>query len=248
MRRAFSLVELSIVLVILGLLVGGILAGQSLIHASEIRSIITEADRYKTAAHSFRDKYQALPGDMSNATAFWGIQTPCNYTNPASDARTCNGNGDGLVTNLSNEAFSFWHHLENAGLIQGKYSGVSVTATPYTMSTANSPVSKYPGGLWYTTDWGYKTGQSTIFRGRYDHTLQLSLGSSSGEATMPILSPLDMWNIDTKIDDGRPGEGKFVTRHWDDCTDATVSTGNTTANYLLDLSTVLCAAIFRQQY
>ena len=70
--RAFSLVELSIVLVILGLLTGGILAGQSLIRAAELRAVTTEYQRYVAAVQTFRDKYMALPGDMPNAIAFWG--------------------------------------------------------------------------------------------------------------------------------------------------------------------------------
>lgn len=60
--KAFSLVELSIVLVILGLLTGGILAGQSLIRAAELRAVSTEYSRYITATQSFRDKYFAVPG------------------------------------------------------------------------------------------------------------------------------------------------------------------------------------------
>lgn len=67
-RNAFSLVELSIVLVILGLLVGGILAGQSLIRASELRAVTSEQARIVTAIQAFRDKYFALPGDMRNAS------------------------------------------------------------------------------------------------------------------------------------------------------------------------------------
>ena len=70
--RAFSLVELSIVLVILGLLVGGILAGQSLIHAAELRAVSSEYQRYRTAIYAFRDKYLGLPGDITTATNFWG--------------------------------------------------------------------------------------------------------------------------------------------------------------------------------
>lgn len=104
MDRGFSLVELSIVLVILGLLTGGILAGQSLIRAAELRSVITTTDRYQAAVYSFRDKYFALPGDMRNATSFWGDQA----TGPSACADagitdgtpgTCNGNGDGLIIN-----------------------------------------------------------------------------------------------------------------------------------------------------
>ena len=96
MKNAFSLVELSIVLVILGLLTGGILGGQSLIRAAELRSVSTEAARYTTAVYSFRDKYMALPGDMPNATAFWGAAPDCS-AQTASGASTCNGNGDGML-------------------------------------------------------------------------------------------------------------------------------------------------------
>ena len=71
MRKGFSLVELSIVLVILGLLVGGVLSGQSLIRAAELRAATQEYQRYYTATQTFRDKYFAIPGDFNNAQAFW---------------------------------------------------------------------------------------------------------------------------------------------------------------------------------
>ena len=73
MRSGFSLVELSIVLVILGLLTGGILAGQNLIRAAELRSVTTQFQNYHAAVMTFRDKYFALPGDMANAEDFWGL-------------------------------------------------------------------------------------------------------------------------------------------------------------------------------
>jgi prepilin-type N-terminal cleavage/methylation domain-containing protein len=60
-RRGFSLVELSIVLVILGLLTGGILTGQNLIRAAELRSAVTELQRHQASTQSFRDKYFAIP-------------------------------------------------------------------------------------------------------------------------------------------------------------------------------------------
>ncbi|MBX9726410.1 MAG: prepilin-type N-terminal cleavage/methylation domain-containing protein, partial [Rickettsiales bacterium] len=98
---AFSLVELSIVLVILGLLVGGVLSGQSLIRAAELRAVSTEYSRYVTSAQTFRDKYFALPGDMNNATRFWGNLGGTNCTNSAGTSAvttgTCDGNGDGQV-------------------------------------------------------------------------------------------------------------------------------------------------------
>src|ERR1700727_1841102 len=60
----FTLIELSIVLVIIGLIVGGILVGQSLIAAAGIRATISQIEKYNTAANTFREKYGYLPGDI----------------------------------------------------------------------------------------------------------------------------------------------------------------------------------------
>ena len=98
--HAFSLVELSIVLVILGLLVGGILGGQSLIRAAELRSVAVDKDKFTTAINAFRVKYSAIPGDMTNATDYWGTFSTDNITcaydlHPGT--QTCNGNGNAKV-------------------------------------------------------------------------------------------------------------------------------------------------------
>ena len=95
----FSLVELAIVLVILGLLIGGVLSGQSLIRASELRSVTQQYQSIIAATVSFRDKYFAIPGDMNNASQFWGLQASYGscYNAASSSALTCNGNGNGKV-------------------------------------------------------------------------------------------------------------------------------------------------------
>jgi prepilin-type N-terminal cleavage/methylation domain-containing protein len=71
MKKGFTLVELSIVLVILGLLAGGVLAGQSLIRAAELRSVTTQLEQYSTAIYAFRDRYFAIPGDEEFARRAW---------------------------------------------------------------------------------------------------------------------------------------------------------------------------------
>src|SRR5688572_8582479 len=139
MRRGFSLVELSIVLVILGLLTGGILAGQSLIRAAELRSVTSEFQRYSTALGAFRDKYFAIPGDMTNAVSFWTVAAACPSVAATAAAGVCNGNGDGQITalatgtcngtNCGNEIFGIWEHLAYAGLVEGSYTGAPNSAT-----------------------------------------------------------------------------------------------------------------------
>lgn len=150
MRYGFSLVELSIVLVILGLLTGGILAGQSLIRAAELRAIPTEYQRYDAARYSFRDKYMGLPGDISNATRFWGDNNAAcaDAAIPNGTPGTCNGNADGILTaplaaSATGERFQFWTQLALAGLIEGTYTGLAGgSSNHHVVPGTNTPLSK----------------------------------------------------------------------------------------------------------
>jgi len=128
-KCAFSLLELSIVLVIIGLIAGGIVSGANMIRAAEVRAVITETQRYMTSVNTFRDKYLGVPGDLKNAEAFWGSMTNCGAASPSgTGTQTCNGDGDGIVEPAAaalqtGENFGIWQHLSNAGLIEGVYSG-----------------------------------------------------------------------------------------------------------------------------
>ena len=87
---AFTLIELSIVMVIIGLLVGGVLVGNDLIYAASVRAQITQIEQLETAINTFKVKYNCLPGDCANATDFFGT------TSPQGDAVNI-GNGDGII-------------------------------------------------------------------------------------------------------------------------------------------------------
>jgi prepilin-type N-terminal cleavage/methylation domain-containing protein len=69
LRRGFTLIELSIVLVVLGLIVGGVLVGQSLVNSARGRAQITQIEQFNTAANAFWAKYGYLPGDIPNPVA-----------------------------------------------------------------------------------------------------------------------------------------------------------------------------------
>ena len=196
--KAFSLVELSIVLVILGLLVGGILAGQSLIHASELRSYMNQQQNYLTAMMAFRDKYFGFPGDITNATAFWGKDnTNCSsHTGTAATPGTCNGNGNGLVLMNNSEALRYWQQLTLAGLIEGNYTGTGTTTSIGT----NTPASKL-------SNVGFSFGYWTYF-----NRSMFVNGADSGQLSSLQYSgftPEDAWNIDQKIDDGLSDTGRI---------------------------------------
>jgi prepilin-type N-terminal cleavage/methylation domain-containing protein len=235
--QAFSLVELSIVLVILGLLTGGILGGQSLIKAAELRSVTTEYNEWQVAINTFRGKYGQLPGDFTNATRFWGARTSCpapDYSSsapPSAVEDTCNGNGNGNIGDAIENAASedheqllFWQHLSNAGLVRGQYNGQNMSGSAARRNHHvgyNCPMSKFDS----SACWGYIFIPANGYFG-YDHhgryfpasagnVFMLGVtGSSSSPPHMPnnpVMAPDDIWNIDTKVDNGQPDTGLVRT-------------------------------------
>ncbi len=259
--RGFSLVELSIVLVILGLLTGGILAGQSLIRASELRAVSVEYSRYVTAAQSFRDKYFAYPGDFSKATQFWGrlnSNADC-VTNSSAAVATpgaCDGNMDGQVTaggtaSTSTESFQFWRHLANAGLIEGSYTGIAGPNTGWAGNDAvlgtNTPRSKLSGGGWGIF-YNNAAGDTATYKNNYGNMLIFGAQNPGNYPTAATLKPEEAWNIDTKLDDGKPGTGKIWA--WPFINNCTTSASNTdyAGAYALSTTSVVCALWFANAF
>jgi prepilin-type N-terminal cleavage/methylation domain-containing protein len=205
---AFSLVELSIVLVILGLLVGGILSGRALIRSAELRAITTEKDRYVSAVYAFRDKYFYMPGDLPNAYQFWGATCGTNDTTASTG---CNGDGDGEITTLNEERFKVWEHLSRAGLIEGSFDGV--TNAPDYYSSSNVPKSRFPSAYWeLSSDHGNvsdPTATLSISQHIYLRIGGISSGTSSIVPDTISLSHEEAWITDTKVDDGKANLGKL---------------------------------------
>lgn len=221
MRRGFSLVELSIVLVILGLLTGGILAGQSLIRAAELRSVIADFSRYHAAIYSFRDKYFALPGDMTNATRFWNsaggdsTNATCYEAQTGTSTATCNGDGDGAIKNtLGNvERFSAWKHLANAGLVEGSYSGKTnaATGTYNAVRGSNVPAAKISNGYYDINKEDYVAASVSNFDLGQSFNMLSLFASATGGSGGNALRPEEAWNLDMKLDDGRPARGSILS-------------------------------------
>jgi prepilin-type N-terminal cleavage/methylation domain-containing protein len=244
----FSLVELSIVLIILGLLTGGILGGQSLIAAAEMRSIGTELQAWQTAVNSFRQKYQQYPGDFNMATRFWGADAACPAGGGDVLTQTCNGDGNGQIASHGDtteypEAYLFWQHLALAGLINGEYTGApGPDHVWHHQFGTNAPTSKFSGGAWaMETD-----GDHGDIHYNTDARNAFTFGSAaSGEVTYtPILTPQDAWNIDTKFDDGKPGRGSVIVINYDECAGA-ADADDVDTDYVLNESAAACSLYFR---
>jgi|SRR6185503_9511451 prepilin-type N-terminal cleavage/methylation domain-containing protein len=105
-NQGFTLVEIAIVLVIIGLLLGGILKGQEMITQAKIKNVIADVSGVSAAMYGYQDRYKALPGDDKNATRWSGATA---------------GNGDGIIvgkwTEAAKESLDYWDHLGRAGFI-----------------------------------------------------------------------------------------------------------------------------------
>ena len=260
MKLGFSLVELSIVLVILGLLTGGILAGQSLIRASELRSVTTQYNSYITAAQSFRDKYFMIPGDLSNARSFWGTATACPSDGLVQTyaLATCNGDGDGFLeylladTPTSNEEYRFWQHLVNAGLIEGAYTGMSLNNNGYSRIPSignNIPRSRISNAAFAM--FGYPAqaaDDASMFAHSRFNGMMLGIPQNNTPYFNGALKPEEAWNIDMKMDDGLPATGYVNTpssgnsRGGTNCATTSVTS---TAAYELTTTSNACSLIFQ---
>lgn len=233
-NRGFTLIELSIVLTIIGLLAGGILVGQSLMRAAEIRSVINDFSAYQAAVRVFQTQYQALPGDMRNAVRFWGAAAggtadgsdptcaALTSASPSVGTATCNGNGDGRVAfNTYSTDYSemnrFWQHLSNASMIPGKFTGVPgpvVVGNNDAVPGVNVPASKVVGAGFSAYYRGnVALGQYVwLYPGDYGNILVFGGHIPGYETVNPILMPAEAMEIDTKLDDGMPSTGHIMVR------------------------------------
>lgn len=212
-QTGFTLIELSVVLVIVGLLVGGILVGQDLIRAAEVRSIITDSERFRTAVNAFHMKYNALPGDMPDATQIWGTASGGCPNGVRTGTQTCDGDGNGQVSAGVPEVFTFWQHLSNAGMISGVFSGVDGPANTgyHSVIGFNVPASKYPQGGYTIGYWSTNNPGMFLNQG---HNLQFGGQTVNNATGYGIMPAGEAFALDQKVDDGLPGTGQITTyRH-----------------------------------
>ncbi len=187
-QRGFTLIEIAIVLVIIGLLLGGVLKGQELITSARVRNLITQQDGIKAAYFGFQDRFRALPGDYAQAT------NNINLT-------TVNGNGNGQIESAAavvagsvpTEDIAVWEHLSRSGFITGTYThGANYVAT-------SAPTNPYTMFLVMRFDSAYSDTAAPTNR----HNLK-----TGNQVPSDILA-----EVDRKVDDGNPltGTVRFTT-------------------------------------
>lgn len=212
-HNGFTLIELSIVLVIIGLIVSGIMVGQSLIVAAQIHQQVKQLQEYTLAYNTFEMKYNCIPGDCRHATDYFPTST--------------NGNGDGLLEDSSGydtdgqfdlEKPAFFTQLILAGFItsdsQQQTLGYPEPKFPHESGQGFMAASAFdanaPSGA------SLFTSQSDDYFGLNDW--RMGLYFAIGNPKRPwgwkndnhgIFTPLVTSLLDSKIDDGKPQTGNF---------------------------------------
>jgi prepilin-type N-terminal cleavage/methylation domain-containing protein len=179
-NKGFTLIEIAIVLVIIGLLLGGVLKGQELITGARVRNLISQQDGIKAAFFGFQDRYRGLPGDYAAAST----NIKCQGTCPG-------GDGNGRIFE-SNESILVWTHLTAAGFMNGSYNATSATTDPLDDNTPKNPYSVY---IDLKYDGAYGLGGASASK----HNLK-----TGTQVPVEIMA-----EVDRKIDDGRPYTGSF---------------------------------------
>ncbi len=213
-KQGFTLIELSIVLVIIGLIVGGVLVGQDLIKAAQIRATIAQIEKFDAAVNTFHGKYNGLPGDVANCSTFFAAAS-CPATGGSPPAAMVAGDGvltdfSGTRVKLTGEVAAFFNHLYVANLIAEPMSNTTgiTTAGQPTINTA-FPAAKLGAGNFIVA----YTGSATLaYPGMAGSSVYRLTGMTAidadGDPTLTsALTSLEAFAIDAKKDDGTANSG-----------------------------------------
>lgn len=251
----FTLVQTAVVLVIIGLIIGGTLVAKDMIRASVLHAVGSEVNRYRLAIATFNEKFGGYPGDLTNAETHWGSDAGCPNTasNTVQKQETCNGNGDHRIGPVScntgysetYEWFRAWQQLANAQLIPDTFPGVSGPGSAqHTRVGINVPASKLnPAGyLLFFLD--CPDGHAGAYPAPYDHVFNFGADTASGENSDTVLKPLDAYDLDAKLDDGKPASGNIMGVRSGSGLDCTTSDTASIAEYKVQYDNIACSLTF----
>jgi prepilin-type N-terminal cleavage/methylation domain-containing protein len=252
----FSLIEFSIVLLIIGLLISGTLAGRHISHQAKLSDLAKSINKYLVAINSFKEFYGKYPGDYDEAYSIWGSD--------CIDQGKCNGDADGNIelilssgpvnTSDNDESFMAWKHLSLAQMIKGSFTG-AFAATTGTDVGVNIPESSFTGaGFSISNSIKYKQFNASSSSSTNFNSLNISRPNSSAAHETPnsdFISARDARLLDVKIDDGIANSGILFgltndgSSAW--CQNSTTEVDKITnsTNYLSSQTATSCFLVYK---
>lgn len=203
MRRqsGFTLVEMAVVIVVIGLIVTAVVSGRAIIEASESRAVMAEIRKHMQSFTQFSEKYRAYPGDYRTASTTFetAIDALVAARQDGGDSEAApsdyDGDGNNQIVWADEEGTRAWLHMQLAGLTDGSYSGRGTDAT----LRVTIPASNIGGG-----------GNGYYLNYNSEMQNHLGLGGfveAGGINSRSAISPQRAEAIDKKLDDGRPLAG-----------------------------------------
>jgi len=220
-NTGFTLVELSIVIVIIGFLVAGISAGSNMVKQAQLRSVITDMQSFQTAYNGFVGRYNAAPGDLNVASSYWPAGDGSQCVENGGNVANCNGDGNGVVrayfSSDLDEVANAWKHMQLSGFINSGISVIPDSLEALSPGT-NVPASKISSAGYIivgSADLSRVNGfpyvafgddsKNYIYLGKVDQVLNFM------SITQGALKAEDAFNLDAKMDDGIvDGSGYFT--------------------------------------
>jgi hypothetical protein len=198
---AFSLIEMSIAIILIALIVVGIVGGSRIIKNAKISGVISEMSNYSTDTNAFYDRFEQYPGDFNMANSMF-----VDDDNDIND-----GDNNGLIGNIDfseDESAGFFHHLRLAGIILTiPFTGVAVANAENVIIDENYPGTRFSNDTFY-----YVASDSVD--GKYKKNNRIIIASTAG-SDIGSLTPQDAESLDNKIDDRKPLTGKVIAHNMD---------------------------------
>ncbi|HQU88166.1 MAG TPA: prepilin-type N-terminal cleavage/methylation domain-containing protein [Denitromonas sp.] len=202
-QRGFTLVEIAVVLVIIGLLLGGVLKGQELINNAKVKSLVQEFNNVSTMIYGYQDRFRFLPGDDPQVVNHVNGTLA---TTPASSIGNSRIDGTWNSTTATDESFLFWQHVRLAGLATGS---TIITAADYPELnvengrigvTSTAPITGFPGQFFICSG-----NLSTRFARQIDTTMD------DGVTNTGTVRTLDSANAAVNLTATNENDGKLYT-------------------------------------
>ena len=216
----FTLIELSVVLMVVSILFVTIFAGSTMIRKSKLKRIITEITDLRISVGNFRGAYlNSIPGDFSRGYQFWGSQCGTDASAPTG----CNGNESTYIGYASyegsvSESYRFWQHLYLAEMSDFAATGVKASSAPYSNSDNMQKSQSFTGTL-YWPQGPFFWDKTHFHSSAIGNNNIFILGGTTTLLEPPVgagISPYIAYHIDDKIDDGKPRTGRLKAYNYYD--------------------------------